>query len=78
MPLSLIRDKGIVTSAVPLLFRLPGTFLHGIGCHRHSLLSKKSSVCCSKGICSPICCCLAPNGSSLKAGKRGTLVLIHA
>ena len=35
-----VRDKGFVTSAVPLLFRLPGAYLHGIGCHRHSLLPK--------------------------------------
>ena len=77
IPLSQIRDKGIVTSAVPLLFRLPGTRAHGIGCHRHSLLPKGFGMLL-KGDMSATVLLPCTKRQLSKSGEWGTPVLFNA
>ena len=65
MPLPQLRDKGIVTSAVPLLFR---NNRHSSARYRvQPAQPTNSSVRCSKVIQKTDTCCLAPTGSSLLA-----------
>ena len=75
-PLSpIIRDKGIISSAVPLSFRaLRGTRFRDIGRTRWGLLPQHGgSAHCSEGISHGASCRLAPTGGSLKRGVPGLL-----
>ena len=73
MPLSLLRDKGMIyLCGTTLILTDVSTLMRSIGRTRHSLLSLDFGVRLGGDLCMAHCC-LAPNDSSLKVVEHAYL-----